>query len=335
MFHPMDKSYVQPGRAEVHFDQALTDVSHAYIQDPNAFVADRVFSILPVSKPTNKYFLYDKGDFNRDEMKLRAPSTESAGSSYRISNDSYDCEVWALHRDVDDQVRATADSPLSMDRDAALYLTQKGLLRKEVLWGENYFQASLWDADLIGVNAAPTGVEFLQWDDILSTPIEDVQLGREEVHEATGLAPNKFVLGRKVYNKLLLHPDIVDRLNRGQTSGPAIATRQNLAALFEVDEILVMDAVQNTAAEGQASVMSYIGGKSALLLHVPATPGLMTPAAGYTFSWTGLLGGGALSSRIGRMRAPLIKSDRFEIEMAFDQKLAASDLGKFFRTAIA
>ena len=96
-----------------------------------------------------------------------------------------------------------------------------------------------------------------------------------------------------------------------------------------------MDAIENTANEGATNVHAFIGGKHALLLYTPATPGLMTPSAGYTFTWTGLLGGGALGTRISRMRVELRKADRVEIEMAFDQKQVAADLGYFFLTAVS
>jgi hypothetical protein len=102
-----------------------------------------------------------------------------------------------------------------------------------------------------------------------------------------------------------------------------------------VDEVLVMDAIENTAAEGAANVHAFIGGKHALLLYAPASPGLMTPSAGYTFTWQGLLGGGVLGSRISRFRMEHLKSDRLEIEQAFAQKKVAADLGYFFSGAVA
>ena len=61
----------------------------------------------------------------------------------------------------------------------------------------------------------------------------------------------------------------------------------------------------------------------------------MTPSAGYTFTWTGLLGTAALGTTITRMRMEPKKATRIEIEQSFDQKLVAADLGRFFATAVA
>jgi hypothetical protein len=41
-----------------------------------------VFPNIPVQKKSDRYYTYDRGDFNRDEMEERAPGTESEGSGY-------------------------------------------------------------------------------------------------------------------------------------------------------------------------------------------------------------------------------------------------------------
>lgn len=327
--------YIQPSRSDVHVDRPLTNISIAFMQNANNFIADRVFPVIPVAKQSDKYFTYDRGMFNRDEMTLRAPGTESAGATYTLSTASYAADVWALHKDVADQVRSNADTPLQLDREATEFLTVKAMIRKERNWASLYFGTGIWTGERAGVASSPTGSQFLRWDVATSTPIEDVRSGARSVHQLTGFRPNKMVLGRAVYDALLDHPDIVGRIDRGQTSGTAIVMRQNLAALFEMDEILVMDSIYNSAVEGATNAHSFIGGKNALLAYAAPSPGIMVPSAGYTFSWSGLLGAGALGTRIKRMRMEHLESDRIEIEMSFDQKLVAADLGYFFLDAVS
>lgn len=327
--------YIQPSRADVHVDRPLTNISIAFMQSASSFIADRAFPVVPVTKQSDKYFTYDRGMFNRDEMKLRAPGSESAGATYKLSTDSYGCDVWALHKDVADQVRANADTPLQPDREATEFLTAKALIRKEKNFATNFFATGIWTTEVTGVSGAPGANQFQRWDEAASTPIEDVREGARTMASLTGFRPNKMVIGRAVYDALLDHPDIVGRIDRGQTTGTAIVMRQNLAALFEMEEILVMDAIENTAAEGVTNSHAFIGGKHALLLYAPVNPGLMIPSAGYTFSWTGFLGAGALGTRMKRIRMEHLESDRVEIEMAFDHKKVAADLGYFFLTAVS
>jgi hypothetical protein len=325
----------EPGRGDVHVDRPLTQIAIAYAQNPEAFIADRVFPVLPVAKQTNKYFTIPIGAWFRDEMQKRAPGALSAQRTHQVSTDSYSCDVWALHEMLADQVRANYDSPLQADREITEGLSQAGMIRKERQWVTDYFGSSIWTGDQTGVDSASPGAnQFGRWDRADSTPIEDIRKGKRAVQARTGFRPNKLVVGREVYDALLDHPDIVGRLDRGQTTGAAIVMRQNLAALFELDEVLVMDSVYNSAVEGATDSIGFIGGKSALLVYAAPSPGLYAPSAGYTFSWTGLLGSGALGMRMKRIRDEKRESDMLEIQMAFDQKKVAADLGQFYITAV-
>jgi len=329
------KSLIAPGRGSVHVDRPLTQIAIALAQNPDMFVADRVFPILPVSKQTDSYFTIPRGAWKRDEMKKRAPGTLSAERTHEVSTDTYKCDVWALHEMLDDQTRANYDDPLQPEREISIGLSEAGMIRKELQFVTDFFSAGLWTSDLTGVDSASPGAgQVGRWDRADSTPIEDVRLGKRNVHQRTGYRPNVMVMGREVYDALLDHPDIVGRLDRGQTQGPAIVLRQNLAALFELDEVLVMDAVYNTAVEGATDSYSFIGGKSALLAYRAPRPGLYLPSAGYTFSWSGLLGAGALGMRMKNIRDEKRESNMLEIQMAFDQKLVSADLGQFFATIV-
>jgi hypothetical protein len=327
--------YIQPGRSDVHVNRPLTNISLAFMQSQDVFVADRAFSNVPVAKQSDLYFTYDRGYFFRDEMQKRAPGTESAGASYAVSTESYRTHVWALHKDIADQLRSNADTPIAPDREATEFLTLQALISKEKNWTSQFFVTGIWTTEVTGVAGAPAGGQFQRWDEAASTPIEDVRLGIRTVQELTGRRPNRMVVSRPVYDALVDHPDIIGRIDRGQTAGTALVLRANIAALFELDEILVMDSIENTAAEGAANVHAFIAGKHALLLFTPPSPGIMVPASGYTFSWTGFLGAGALGTRIKRMRMEHLESDRVEIEMAFDHKLVSAELGYFFLTAVS
>lgn len=328
---------MQPTPGDVHVNAPLTNVSIAFLQNASNFVAARVFPNIPVSKQSDRYYTYDRGDFNRDEMRERAPSTESAGGGYTLDNTpTYYAPVYAFHKDIPDEVRSNADAVLNPDREATAFVTHKALIKREKIFVARFFQGGLWTNDYDGVASNPSSGQVLQWSDANSTPIENVRLAKRTIAQSTGFEPNKLVLGRAVYDALLDHPDIIDRVKYGQTAGaPAQANLNVLATLFGVDEILVMNAIENTAAEGAAAAHSFIGGKKALLCYSTPSPGLMTPTAGYTFSWTGLLGSGAEGNRIRSFRMEHIKSDRVEIEMAFDSKLVSADLGFFFDSIVA
>jgi hypothetical protein len=328
---------MKPTASDVHVNTPLTNISIAFLQNAANFVAARVFPNIPVQKQSDRYYTYDRGEFNRDQMQLRAPATESAGGGYTVDNTpTYYCHKYGLHKDIDDETRSNADSVVKMDSDAANFLSHQALIKREKLWVSKYFTTTVWTTDITGVSAAPTSGQVLQWNDGGSTPVEDIEAGKVGVMQSTGFEPNTLVLGYSVWSQLKNHPDIVDRVKGGATSAaPGKVNLANFAELIEIPNVYVMKAIENTALEGATNSHSFIGGKKALLCYAAPNPGLMTPSAGYTFSWTGLLGSGPEGNRIKKMRLELKDADRIELDMAFDQKLIAADLGYFFNSVVA
>lgn len=328
---------MKPTPGDVHVNTPLTNISIAYLQAAVSFVADQIFPNVPVTKQSDVYYTYDRGYFNRDEMALRGPAAESAGGGYAVDNTpNYFCPVYAFHHDIPDQRRSNSDAVLDPDREATDLVTQKALIKRELLLTANYLATSKWTTDMQGVASGPTGDQFLQWNDASSTPIEDIRAGVATVLASTGFKPNTLVLGFEVWNKLIDHPDIVDRIKYGQTpGGPANVTTQDLANLLKLPKVLTMEAIYNTAVEGATTSHSFIGGKKALLCYSAPTPGLMTPSAGYSFSWTGYLGASPAGHRISKFRMEHLKADRVEVEMAVDHKLISADLGYYLYDCVA
>ncbi len=336
-----------PTLNSVHISRPLTNISIAWRQATTDFVAERVFPIIPVSKQADKYYTYDRSYWYRSEMQMRAPGTESAGGGYKLSTDSYFCDVFALHKDIADQIRSNEDAPLSLERDSTEWLNLQAMIKKEKDFASTFMAGGVWTYEYDGVASSPTAVgaldptnatknDLLQWNDASSTPIEDIRRAKTYVKSKTGYMPNILTLGHRVYDALLDHADIIDRLKYGQTPGaPAMAGKDALAKLFEVDEILVSSAVQNSAAEGATESNDFVVGKHALLTYRPPRPGILIPSAGYTFGWSGYLGGGVGAFQISKFRLEHLKSDRVEGEMAYDMKKVAGDLGVFFDGIVA
>ena len=315
----------QPTRSDVHIDVALTNISIAFIQDATHFVAGRVFPGIPVQKQSDKYFTYEKRDWRRDEAKPRAPGTESSGGGYDISNDNYSAEVYAHHKDVPDQIRDNADAAINSDEDATRYVMQILMLQKEVNFASTYFTTSVWGTDAVA------GTDFTAWDDASSDPEKDIDDAKAAVLLATGFEPNTLTVGYKVHLALKRHPLVLDKFK--YTSSESI-TEAMLARVFEVDNYVVAKASYDTSAEDAASASnSYVLGNHALLTYTPPSPGLLTPAAGYTFTWTGLTGINNAGVAVSSFRMQHLKSDRVEGELAYDHKVVSSELGYFFQNA--
>lgn len=318
----------QPSINAVHLDAVLTQISVAYLQNPGNFIADKVFPQIPVEQRSNVYYKYNKADWFRDDAQRRAGGTESAGSGYGLTRDSYNCEVYALHKDVNDQDRANADSPLDLDREAALFVSTRLALRREIQFVTDFFGTGIWGTDITGVSGVPAGGQFRKWSDYVnSDPLLDIEVGKEGILSTTGLEPNTLILGYKAFRTLKNHPDLSDRLK--YTTSENI-TSEIMARLFDVDRVLVAKAVKGSGVEGETQSYGFAFPDGALLAYVAPNPGLLTPSAGYQFSWTGVSGGLGETIGTSSFRMDHLKATRVESEVAWDNKVVASDLGYFF-----
>jgi len=326
-----------PTSADVHVDSALTNISVAYIQNMASFISTRAFPNVPVMKQSDQYFVFNRGDMNRDEARVRAPGTESAGGGFKLDNTpTYFCKPISWHQDVDLQTLANADAALDLEDAAARYVMQKLLIKRERDFASNYMATSVWDTDITGVDSSPTSVQTIRWDadNASSDPIVDVQTGKETILGNTGFEPNTLILGYKVFSELKNHPDIIDRIKYSGGVGnesPALADERTLAQVFGVERVLVSKAVYNSAAEGLTESSGFVVGNDAMLCYSAPSPGIMTPTAGYTFSWRGYLNQtNDFGIATKRFEMPHLESNRIEGAMAYDQKVVSSEMGYFW-----
>lgn len=320
--------------SQVHLDAPLTNLTLAYLQDESNFIADKVFPVVDVSKQSDKYYTYDRENFNRSgERKPLAPRTRPERVGMSISNDTYTCDVYGLATDFDQQTLANEDAALDIRSAGAKMLAHNMLIDREKDFVTNFFTTGVWGTD---------DTSSTDWSDYTnSTPIEDVVDAARTVQLASGgFKPNTMVVGKEVRDKLINNPKILSRLNGGATvTNTALVTDAKLAEIFNVERFFVMEAVENTAAEGATESNAFIGGKNALLCYTPSSAGLMTPAAGLTFAWNSLPGSSFSGLTVESFTDDALRregiAEEIQVKMAYDMKVVGSELGYFFSGIVA
>lgn len=317
-----------PTQSAVHVDRMLTNISVAYMQTQRDYISSKVFPIVPVAKQSDKYWVYDKADWLRDEARLRADATESAGSGYRMSSDSYFADVWAFHKDIGPQARANADDGIDLDADASRFVTQKLLLRQEVQWVNDFWGTGKWTG---GTGADPT--PGVKWDAATGDPQKDIDTEAQSIFEKTGFYPNTIVVPAKVNAALKRNVNVRELFK--YTQGGVI-TEQLLAGVFGVDNYYIARAVKNSSNEGDPTpTYLQLFGDEVWLGYVAPNPGLMTPSAGYTFVWRGVSDGYGENIGIRRWDMPeLGPATRVEGQIAMDNKIVGAELGVFFQNTL-
>lgn len=318
-----------PTSRDVHVNAPLTNVSVAYVQKNDNYLATKVFPMVSVAKQSDLYYVYDKGDWLRTEARKRAPGTESVGAGYRLSRDSYFCDVWSVHHDVSDQTRSNQDTAIDMDRDATEFVTQQLMMKKDQEWAENYFNNDIWGVDAVANWVNPTS----------TTAVPDIRNLMTNMHRSSGFRPNTLVFGRAAWDRFI---DTTSALERIQFSAVGVVGVDLVKAVFGVDNVHIANSVRNNAPEGAALDVNFSdanlladGHSGVWVGYVNPTPSLMQPSAGYTFTWSGLTGASDYGLRIKRFRMEHFESDRIEGECSFDMKVVNRDMGAFLDVQIA
>lgn len=327
----------------VHFDQPLTNLTIAFLQNTTGFISDKVFPQVPVDFQTNKFYVWPRGQFNRaNQVQKRAPNTEAPVIGLELSNDSYATEVRSLATEFNFQTLGNADTSLNIRAAGMELLTRNLLIDREINWVSKYFSSSVWSTDWTGVSTAPSTNQVRQWSDYTnSTPIRDITALMQTMQlKSGGFKPNVMVVGKQTRDILINHPDILARLNGGATvTNTALITDSKIAEIFGVEEFLVMETVKNDSPEGVAESNSFIGGKSAALYYRPRSAGMMIPSAGYTFTWANVPNtsgyGVQINSYTGEHLAMKGVAERLEANMAYDHKVVSADMGGFIATVVA
>jgi len=322
-----------PGQSDLHVNQPLTNVSVAYMQSANEFIASKVFPQVRVAKQSDIFWRYSKADWRKTQAQKRAPGTKSVGVGWKFDTGNYFADVYAVHKDVDDQTRSNADSNFNLDRDATHFVTNQLLLKRDLDWATRYFKPGVWGNDLVG------GTDFVKYSDGGSDPIGDFSLRAIDFRKNSGFKPNILVAGSTFTSTLKQHPDIIDRIKYTQRG---VVTEDLLATLLEIDQYYTAYAtvatgpdIPDARTEDAASSFGFIiNPNDALLLYAPSTPSIQTPSAGYTFVWTGYLRGNRNGIQVSRWREQAIRSDTIEGEMTYDQKVVCPDMGMYLSQAV-
>ncbi len=329
--------------SQVHIDQPLTNLTLAFVQSQENFIADKVFPLVGVDRQSDKYYIYDRANANRKgDVKKLAPRTEVNRIGMSISNDSYFADVYGLGMDFDEQTLANEDAALDIRTQGASELMNRVMIHRENEFASTFFTDGVWGVNWDGVASSPSATEVINWDDYTnSTPIVDVTRLRRTIQlKSGGFKPNTMVVGKEVRDKLINNSDILERLNGGATvTNTALVTNAKLAEIFEVENFYVMEAIENDSVEGVAESNSFIGGNHALLVHTPSSAGLMTPAAGMTFAWNNIPGASNLGVTVESFSDDALKrqqvAEHIQVKMAYDMKVTGADLGGFINNVIS
>jgi hypothetical protein len=162
------------------------------------------------------------------------------------------------------------------------------------------------------------------------TNSDPIEVLKQAIDGTLVFRANTLVLGQAAWSKLSSHPHLVNAV-RGNLTNKGMITRQELANLLEIKQVLVGESYVNTARKGQTASLSRVWGKHIAALYIDPTA---TNQEGITFGMTAHVG-----TRIaGSIADPMVGMEGGEIVRVGEklkELIVAKDVGYFIENAVA
>ena len=239
----------------------LTNLCLSYFQSARGFVSKKVFPLVPVSVSSALFYEFDKGDLARDNVARKPEFGHVAPANYGKKEHYYHCAVDQVITGIDqistlDYQRSGAPAVIDPRKAKARFIAEQMNIHLDRVWAKKYFNPQSWSNVFTGVDTTPGANEFYQFDNANSDPaVFFNSLSTKMV--LNGLRrPNKAVLGIHVFAALQNNGAILERIKyQGSEANPANVTENVLAQLFKLDEVIVSEAVHNSAPVGAPDKM--------------------------------------------------------------------------------
>lgn len=252
--------------------------------DRQGFIAPRVLPVFETPKVSGAIPRIPLEQLLQNRETLRAPKSGYSRGDWTFEELSYVCREHGAEEVVDANLAAMYKDFFDAEvisggraRDAVLRNHERAI-------AQMVFDTTTWTGA-----ALTTGVGTAWTNHANATPVANVNGARNKVWEGTGLWPNALILTRHAFNELRQCEEIID-LIASQGAGSATKARDittaQLAAVFDLDHILVAGGAQNTADKGQSrSIASIWSNTMAMVARIAETNDIQEPCLGRTFHW--------------------------------------------------
>ena len=260
-------------------DKLLTNVSNKLTGQK--YISEMILPPITVKQHSGKLASYGNDHLRilqnvrmggRGEAPRIEPSTRSS-STYQI--EPHGLEMIITKADFDN-----VEQPYDAREDATEELT-------ELLWvaKERALASALGSTSILTQNTTLSGTsQFSDRDN--SDPLTVFINARKAVRDGCGYAPNKAIMDWGVAQVLKYHPQLLDFLGF-KDNRPGGLTMQELAKALEVKEVLVGEAIYNSAKLGQSDSLAPVWDKNVVFAYCAERAGKKQKSLGYEIRPTG------------------------------------------------
>lgn len=263
--------------ASVHSNTFLSNLSVAYANEK--FIGETLLPSIPVEFLSDEYAIYSKRDHLAapdDSMKGRSAANEVFDNR---TSASYTCEGRGLKKGLEKKTIDNQDAVFDEMMDLNTQVSHLLAFARE----KRAMTVLTTSGNYGGTTAVAAGSE---WDSAGGgDPINVILSARHSIWQSDN--PTK-VIGfcpLSVYLKLVTHPQLLDVT---KYTGRGFIPKDVLAGLFELDDLLVAKAWEDTANEGQTASYSRMLTSDVFgIVRVSMSPSKRSASFGYNFRFKG------------------------------------------------
>lgn len=285
------------------------------------FIASKVFPMIEVGKPSGTVGKRPLAQLLKPVSNLnRAPGGAYARTDSKFDTYTYSTQERGLEEPVDDNDREVYADYMDADKAAVDHCVD-GILRAQEQRVADIMNDT---AQITNTTAAGT-----VWTTIASaTPIANVITAMKAVRLRIGRKPNTIIIPwARIWDVwrstemtgFLKQQNFVD-MRLAEMGGSLDRAASALASVFGVDQVLVPDALYNSAAEGAtASLAEMWDADKVVVCHVAKSSDPREMCVGRQFHWGG--DGSAAGGIVEQYRREDIRSDVFRVRHQTGEKL--------------
>lgn len=311
-----------PEPKQMHVDSVLSNFSVQYRNED--MIWRDVLPEVKVMKRSDVYWKYSKENAYRVFDDKIGPKSLANEIDFAVSTDNYSVKGHALADWVAQEEIDNADTPLAPESDANDFVNQCLDVAQEQRVSSLVFAAGTYP---VGNKVTLAGAT--QWTGASDNPLLDVQTAVEGCF----VRANTLVFGIDAWLVFRRLPEILDAVKAmaGTSLAGGLATQAAVAALFDVDRVLVGRSRYISSKEGQTATFARLWGKHMAALHIKAgETGVRSITFGKTFTESRRQTMRSFDEKRGEKGAHYLKTS-----WNSDEKVVASDLGYFIENAVA
>lgn len=273
------------------------------------YIASRVLPVIDVVSQAGNFGKIPLEQLLQQRSTRRAPGAGYGRGTFTFEKATYATEEHGVEEVVDDREARMYAEYFDAEQVSTMRAFSAVLRNAEQRVADAVFNATTW------TGAALTTAITHEWDDATNcVPITDVEAAVRKVYDGSGLWANALIINKKVFRNLRNSAQIIDRIESagaGNPSKPSDITEQMLAAVFDLDFVIVAGTSKNNAKEGQsASPVQIWSDEYAMVCKVATTNDMREPCIGRTFHWSddgSTVGGTVESYREEAVRGEVIR----------------------------